>query len=85
MTGILSAIYTLAFFAFYRNPSESKRLSEAERSYIIEGGSQQEGPVTANAAASPGFLLRQRKIWGLTLGFTAYNYAFNLFLVWLPG
>ncbi|HYX50773.1 MAG TPA: MFS transporter, partial [Ktedonobacteraceae bacterium] len=85
MTGILSLIYAVVFWLLYRNPSESKSLTEAERKYIVEGGSQQEGAVPTNSAASLGFLLRQRKIWGLTLGFTAYNYAFNLFLVWLPG
>lgn len=85
MTGILSLIYALAFWLFYRDPSESKRLSEAERRYIIEGGAQQEGKLPTNMGAGLGFLLSQRKVWGLTLGFTAYNYSFNLFLVWLPG
>jgi MFS family permease len=85
MTGILSVLYAVAFWLLYRNPSESKRLSETEKKYIVEGGAQQEGAVPTNTAASLGFLLRQRKVWGLTLGFTAYNYAFNLFLVWLPG
>jgi len=85
MTGILSLLYAVAFWLLYRNPGESRRLLETEQKYIVEGGSQQEGAVPTNTAASLGFLLRQRKIWGLTLGFTAYNYAFNLFLVWLPG
>ena len=85
MTGILSLLYAVAFWLLYRNPGESRRLSETERKYIVEGGSQQEGAVPSNTATNLGFLLRQRKIWGLTLGFTCYNYAFNLFLVWLPG
>ena len=85
MTGILSLLYAVAFWLLYRNPGESRRLSETERKYIVEGGAQQEGAIPINTAASLGFLLSQRKIWGLTLGFTAYNYAFNLFLVWLPG
>src|SRR5438270_10083056 len=75
MTGILSLIYALAFWLFYRDPSESKRLSEAERRYIIEGGAQQEGKLPTNMGAGLGFLLSQRKVWGLTLGFTAYNYS----------
>ncbi|MBV9231653.1 MAG: MFS transporter [Chloroflexi bacterium] len=85
VTGALSLIYAAAFWLIYRNPSETKRLSEEERHYIVEGGSQQEGALVTNAMTNLGFLLRQRKVWGLTLGFTAYNYAFNLFLVWLPG
>jgi len=85
LTGILSLLYAVVFWLFYRNPSESRRLVSEERDYIVEGGAQQEGAVPTNTFASLGFLLRQRKVWGLTLGFTCYNYAFNLFLVWLPG
>jgi sugar phosphate permease len=85
LTGALSLIYAAVFWLSYRDPGEAKRLSEAERNYIVEGGAQQEGTLTAKPITNLGFLLRQRKIWGLTLGFTAYNYAFNLFLVWLPG
>ena len=32
-----------------------------------------------------GYLLRNRKVWGLTIGFSAYGYSFYLFLTWLPG
>ena len=31
-----------------------------------------------------GYLLRNRKVWGLTIGFAAYGYSFYLFLTWLP-
>ena len=31
-----------------------------------------------------GYLLRNRKVWWLTIGFSAYGYAFYLFLTWLP-
>ena len=85
MTGILSLLYAVVFWALYRDPSESKRLSQAEQEYIVAGGAQQEHAAPTNTATNLGFLLRQRKVWGLTLAFTAYNYAFNLFLVWLPG
>ena len=30
------------------------------------------------------YLLRNRKVWGLTIGFAAYGYTFYLFLTWLP-
>jgi MFS family permease len=38
-----------------------------------------------SATHSLGYLLRQRKVWGLTLGFAAYGYSFYLLLTWLPG
>ncbi len=85
-TGILSFIFFVLFYAFYRNPSEDKRLTHAERQYIIEGGAQPEGQTTAgNVGAALGYLLRQRKVWGVTIAFAAYDYAFYLFLTWLPG
>jgi len=37
-----------------------------------------------NPLANLGFLPRQPKVWGLTLGFMAYGYSFYLFLTWLP-
>jgi MFS family permease len=77
-------LYAIIFWLLYRDPSEAKHLSPDEHAYILEGGSQQEH-IPTNTVDNLKFLVRQKKIWGLTLGFSAYNYAFNLFLVWLPG
>jgi len=85
VTGTLSLLYCALFWIGYRDPSQSKRLAPEERTYIVEGGSQQEGQNAGNPLASLGFLLRQPKVWGLTLGFTAYGYSFYLFLSWIPG
>lgn len=84
-TGILSLVYGILYWVFYRNPSEARYLSEPEKQYIKEGGAQGEQAPSGNPLANLGYLLKQRKVWGLTLSFTAYNYAFNLFLTWLPG
>ena len=85
MTGTLSLLYCALFWIGYRDPSKSKRLAPEERTYIVEGGSQQEGQNSGNLLANLGFLLRQPKVWGLTLGFMAYGYSFYLFLSWIPG
>ena len=83
-TGVLSFLFFLAFWAFYRNPSAETRLSDTERRYIVEGGAQPEGRTEASEGGRLGYLLRQRKVWGLTIGFSAYGYSFYLFLTWLP-
>ncbi len=31
-----------------------------------------------------GYVLRSRKVWGLTIGFGAYGYSMSLFTSWLP-
>ena len=85
VTGALSALYAIFFWIGYRDPRESKRLSQSERTYIVEGGSQQENVPPVSIAKSLPFLLSQRKVWAMTLGFTAYGYSFYLFLTWLPG
>jgi MFS transporter, ACS family, D-galactonate transporter len=83
-TGFVSFVYFLLFYAYYRNPSEDKLLSPAERDFIKKGGAQPEDQVTAAKGAPLGYLLRQREVCGLALGFAAYNYSFYLLLTWLP-
>jgi ACS family D-galactonate transporter-like MFS transporter len=83
-TGFLSLAYFACFYAFYRNPSEDKSLSGTEREFITRGGAQPEDQADAEKGAPLGYLLRQRKVYGLALGFAAYNYSFYLLLTWLP-
>ncbi len=84
VTAILSFLYFLAFFFIYRDPSRDRHLSAAERDYIRAGGATPEGPAETGAAGMFGYLLANRKVWGLTIGFAAYGYSFYLFLTWLP-
>lgn len=83
-TGFVSLFYFVLFYAFYRNPSEDTRLSDDERDFIRQGGAQPEDRVKAAKGAPFGYLLRQKKVWGLLLGFASYNYTFYLLLTWLP-
>ena len=85
ITAFLSLVYFLAYWAIYRDPSEDKRLTRAEHDYILEGGAVPEGVAEGGQGAMLGYLLRNRKVWGLTIGFSAYGYSFYLFLTWLPG
>jgi MFS transporter, ACS family, D-galactonate transporter len=83
-TGVISILFLALFYGFYRNPSEDKLLSSIEREYIIRGGAQLEDRVRAAKGAPLAYLLRQRQVWGLVLGFASYNYSFYLLLTWLP-
>jgi MFS transporter, ACS family, D-galactonate transporter len=83
-TGVISLVYFALFYFFYRNPSEDKELSAAEREFIVRGGAQPEDQVRAAKGAPLLYLLQQPKVWGLCLGFGAYNYTFYLLLAWLP-
>ena len=84
-TAILSGLYFILFYVFYRDPSQDAGLSREEYDYIKEGGATPEGPSEAGIAGMFGYLIANRKVWGLTIGFAAYGYSFYLFLTWLPG
>lgn len=84
ISAVLSLLYFVGFFVLYRDPTADKRLDPAELAYIQDGGSAPEGEATADAAGMLGYLLTNVKVWGLTIGYVAYDYAFYLFLTWLP-
>jgi MFS transporter, ACS family, D-galactonate transporter len=87
-TGFVSLLYFLLFFVIYRNPTEDRQLSPEEFNYITEGSSL---PLDASVKQAQAdrwsllfYLLRQPKVYGLALGWGAYNYSFYLLLNWLP-
>ena len=83
-TGFISLLYFVLFYLIYRNPSEDNQLSAMEREFVLRGGAQPEDKAKARSGSSLGYLLCQRKVYGLALGWGAYNYTFFLLLTWLP-
>jgi ACS family D-galactonate transporter-like MFS transporter len=87
-TGVLSLLYFVLFYGVYRNPQEDDKLSSRELEYITGGNSPPQGGAVERKAADQWllllYLLRQRKVYGLALGWGAYNYSFYLLLNWLP-
>jgi sugar phosphate permease len=83
MTGIVSFVYFIAFYFLYRNPSDDRRLSEREREYLRNNDALSDTKSKRNGAGLV-YLLKNRKVLGLALGFAAYNYCFYLLLTWLP-
>lgn len=81
-TGLISFLYFLLFWRIYCDPKDDTELSAVEREYIASN----EQVFAANEAgeASLGYLMRQRKVIGMVLGFGSYNYVFYLLLTWLP-
>jgi ACS family D-galactonate transporter-like MFS transporter len=83
-TGFVSFLYFVLFYLMYRNPSEDNQLSQIERDFVIRGGAQPEDKIGARSHTSLFYLLKQPKVYGLALGWGAYNYTFFLLLTWLP-
>jgi ACS family D-galactonate transporter-like MFS transporter len=83
-TGLVSLLYFGLFYLIYRNPSEDKKLSAQELDFVLRGGAQLEDQAKAQSGSSLRYLLTQPKVYGLALGWGAYNYTFFLLLTWLP-
>jgi len=84
ITGLISLLYFALFSKVYRDPDDDPTLTDIERQYILEDSRL---PIVHDAAAekaSLSYLLRQRKVLGLAIGFGSYNYVFYLLLTWLP-
>jgi ACS family D-galactonate transporter-like MFS transporter len=82
VTGLISLLYLALFWRIYRDPQDDPELTVLERDYIATD----DRIFAANdtGQASLGYLLRQRKVIGMALGFGSYNYIFYLLLTWLP-
>ena len=73
-TGVISFLYFLLFVALYRDPTGvGKGNARAESS-----------PTMATVLHWLGFLLKQKKVIGLAVGFGSYNYVFYLLVTWMP-
>ncbi len=85
LTGLISFFYFLLFWKVYRDPDNDPALKDVERQYI---SAEDEAPHaqqnTYQEPSSLGYLLKRRKVIGLSIGFGSYNYVFYLLLSWLP-
>lgn len=81
-TGLISLLYFALFYAVYREPEDDPGLGDEERAYI-HPHTECEASETS-AQTSLGYLIQQKKVLGLALGFGSYNYVFYLLLTWLP-
>ena len=82
VTGLISFLYFLLFSNIYRDPDDDAKLTSIERDYIEQDDESSASHRTDQA--SLGYLLGQRKVMGMVLGFGSYNYVFYLLLTWLP-
>lgn len=84
VTGFISLIYFFLFYWIYKSPGEDARLSADELEYIGGNENQSEESKHMSSGLGLSYLLRQPKVYGLSLGWGAYNFSFFLLLTWLP-
>ena len=84
LVAALSLGYFLAFWRLYRDPSWHSGVTREQCARLIQHGATPEGRHSESSVHMLGYLLRSRKVWGLSIGFAAYGYCFFFFLTWLP-
>ncbi len=84
LTGLGSLLYFALFSKIYRDPDDEHALTDSERQYIAEDSQIALAHESEPEKASLGYLIRQRKVVGMAIGFGSYNYVFYLLLTWLP-
>src|SRR5277367_2329939 len=82
-TGLASLFYFLVFYRVYREPLEAAAPVEP-RAFDAHAGRREVLPARVAQRTPLSYLLRQRKVYGLAIGWGAYNYSFFLLLTWLP-
>jgi ACS family D-galactonate transporter-like MFS transporter len=89
ITGAIGLVWAAFWYAFYRDPRHSARLTAGERDHIAAGGGWVD--VTHGAGGSfcvsPGDLrhvLTKRKLWGIYIGQFALNAVAWFFITWFP-
>ncbi len=79
VTGLLGFVWLAAWLALYRLPQDHPLISEAERSWILEGRGE-----PAQARVKYGELLRAPQVWGLLMARVFADPVWWFYLFWLP-
>lgn len=79
--GLAGVVLAAAFWAFYRSPETSKRLSEEEYRYILAGRDDEE---TAGVKLPWIRFFAYPQTWGMMLGFFSSIWIWNIFITFLP-
>jgi MFS transporter, ACS family, D-galactonate transporter len=84
--GLIGIIWAGIWHWRYRDPKASRKVNEAELSYIREGGglaenAQESSKITWNEAAE---LFKHRQLWGIYVGQFAIASTLWFFLTWFP-
>jgi ACS family D-galactonate transporter-like MFS transporter len=83
--GLIGMLFGLTWWFVYRDPRQSRRVSQAELDYIAAGGGlDRPGGPLHFSLAHIGFLLRQRQVLGASIGQFASNSTLVFFLTWFP-
>lgn len=84
-TGAAGIIFGILWIILYRDPQESKRANKEELDYIRKNGgfeSQAAGRREPTTWREVGYVVRQRKVWGIFIAQFAASSTLYFFLTW---
>ncbi|MEM1504630.1 MFS transporter [Domibacillus sp. 8LH] len=86
VTGVIGILFAAVWFAFYREPKDSKYVNEEELAYIRDGGGladqvPERQKITWSKARH---LFKYRQFWGIYIGQFAVTSTLYFFLTWFP-
>ena len=84
IAGGLGIAYGLFFYRLYRDPSQSRRVNQAELDHIRAGGGLDHDGSVGFSWAAVRELLSKRQILGASIGQFAGNSTLVFFLTWFP-
>ncbi|MBK1878542.1 MFS transporter [Pelagicoccus mobilis] len=91
VTGGIGVVFAVVWWFFYRNPEEHPMANEAELKYIEDGGgivdrsnSETKKKGEPFRLSNLGWVLSQRKLWGIYLGQFGLGSTQIFFLTWFP-
>lgn len=83
VTGLIGAVWVVAWFIFYRRPEQSTFVSDAERRYILTDRE----PAVAGTVGSVWplrRLLQRKEVWGVTIARFLLDPVFYVYMFWIP-
>lgn len=84
IVGVLGLVWTVLWLAFYKHPKQQKRLSAAERDYIVSGQEDQGGPNGTTKKANWKEIVVSRNFWSIAIPRFLSEPAWQTFNAWIP-
>lgn len=84
IAGVLGVAFAGAWWWLYRDPQHSARVNQAELDHISKGGGLLVSEKTPFSWTDVWWLIRQRQIFGASVGQFATNATLVFFLTWFP-
>ncbi|WP_114812601.1 MFS transporter [Paraburkholderia kururiensis] len=84
IVGVLGLVWTVLWLAFYKHPKQQKRLSAAERDYIVSGQEDQGGSNGIAKKANWKEIVVSRNFWSIAIPRFLSEPAWQTFNAWIP-